>query len=526
MARSNHLQPQERAFFGLLAETVYSNPFGSDRVRLSQLLGRDLSRRVVSQAGYYGELVPALDARLSALRERGLARLDQFHPEDRGLMRRIFLFRCYQESIPVFDGVIEHQTHQRQGAPDLAGVPGLVERLSGYGFDDAEQGRFIALYYQLRRAYHFIERALVGRSEPMRALRQCLWNSVFTTDLGSYALLLWGRMEDFSTFLLGETGTGKGSAAAAIGRSGAIPFDARTKTFARGFEQTFIATNLSEFSEGLIESELFGHRKGAFTGAVENHEGLFSRCPPHGTLFLDEIGDVSLPVQTKLLRVLQERTFNPVGSHQTQRFTGRVVAATNRTLDELLGSAASDGPLGAARFRVDLFYRLSGNIVRVPALRERLADSPDELGELVDVLLKRLAGDAAEALRDPVLEALAALPGDYPWPGNVRELEQALRRIILNGQYVPDALPRDQGTDPWLAAAQGGRLDAPGLIGGYCQRLLEQHGTIQAVSKAMGLDRRTVKKYIAASRWAEPLGWPSGEGNLGARPTRSELGEG
>jgi transcriptional regulator with PAS, ATPase and Fis domain len=309
-------------------------------------------------------------------------------------------------------------------------------------------------------------------------------------------------MEDFSTLLLGETGTGKGSAAAAIGRSGPIPFDARSNTFARGFEETFIATNLSEFSEGLIESELFGHRKGAFTGAFDNHDGLFARCDAQGTLFLDEIGDVSLPVQTKLLRVLQERTFNPVGSHQARRFAGRVVAATNRTLEELMDS----GPLGKGAFRLDLFYRLSGNIVRVPALRERLEDSPDELGDLVDVLLARLAGDAAGALRERVLDGLAALPSGYPWLGNVRELEQALRRIILNGRYVPDVLPgvlRDSvpggpAPDPWLTAAQAGRLDASALLSGYCRRLQERLGNIEAVARATGLDRRTVKKHIAS----------------------------
>ena len=116
--------------------------------------------------------------------------------------------------------------------------------------------------------------------------------------------------------LLGETGTGKGTAAAAIGRSGYIPFDERQGRFAESFMRGFIALNLSQFPETLIESELFGHRKGAFTGAVEAHQGVLARCSPYGAIFLDEIGDVPVPVQIKLLQVLQERTFCPVGSHE------------------------------------------------------------------------------------------------------------------------------------------------------------------------------------------------------------------
>jgi sigma-54 specific flagellar transcriptional regulator A len=484
------LSTEERAFFGLLAETVYANPFGSDRERLGRLLGT-VASGVVSQADYYVQLMPALKRRMRGLRERGLTRVECFHPPDREIMRQVLLFYCYQCHTPAFDALIEDQVAGKDQPPCFRTGSEILTELRSYGFEAAESHRFLALFYQLRRAYYFIERALVGCSQPMRDLRRALWNSLFTRDLRTYALLLWERMEDFSTLLLGETGTGKGSAAVAIGRSGPIPFDAKTDRFVKDLGETFIGTNLSQFSESLIESELFGHRKGAFTGAVDSHEGIFGRCRANSTLFLDEIGDLSVPVQTKLLRVLQERSFAPVGSHKEQRFEGRIIAATNRSLDDLLAEG---------RFRRDFFYRLSSNIIQVPPLRERLEDSPQELGELVDAVLVRMVGEAAPQFRASVLEALGTLPAGYPWPGNVRELEQALRRIILNGRYVPDPLPERGARDPWLTALGEGRLDAAGLLAGYCRRLYDRLGTYEAVARVTGLDRRTAKRHTESGQ--------------------------
>jgi transcriptional regulator of acetoin/glycerol metabolism len=404
-------------------------------------------------------------------------------------MGQVLLFYCYQAHIPAFDALIASQVGGSPRSPGFPEGKDLLAELRSYGFDAAEAHRYVALFYQLRRAHHFIGQALVGCSQPMRELRKALWNSVFTRDLRTYALHLWQRMEDFSTLLLGETGTGKGSAAAAVGRSGPIPFDAKTGRFAHDLDEAFIGTNLSQFPESLIESELFGHRKGAFTGAVDSHDGIFAHCRANGALFLDEIGDISLPVQTKLLRLLQERSFTPVGSHKEQRFEGRIIAATNRPLDELL----SEG-----RFRRDFFYRLSSNIIRVPPLRERLEDDPRELVELVDALLARMVGDAAPLVRETILDSLDELPAGHPWPGNVRELEQALRRIILNGRYVPDPLPESARDDPWLAALTHGKLDASDLLAGYCGRLYDRLGTYEAVARVTGLDRRTVKRHIDA----------------------------
>jgi transcriptional regulator with GAF, ATPase, and Fis domain len=295
-------------------------------------------------------------------------------------------------------------------------------------------------------------------------------------------------MEDFSTLLLGETGTGKGSAAAAIGRSGLIPFDGKTRRFTCSFTSTFIAINLSQYPETLIESELFGHRKGAFTGAMDDHHGLFERCSRHGSLFLDEIGELSAPVQLKLLNVIQDRIFSPVGSRRQLRFEGRVIAATNRPLEDLRREG---------RFRDDFFYRLSSDVIEVPPLRLRLREHPRELDQLVRLLLARMTGRPSEELAAKVLEGLGrSLPADYPWPGNVRELEQALRRILLKGAYTPES-PGPGRHDAWLERMSEGKLTATELLQRYCRLLYERHGTYEAVAAMTALDRRTVRKYVA-----------------------------
>ena len=162
---------------------------------------------------------------------------------------------------------------------------------------------------------------------------------------------------DFSTILLGETGTGKGAAAAAIGRSGFIPFDPDHQRFSGSFTDSFISINLSQFSEALLESELFGHRKGAFTGAIEHHDGILTRCSSHGAIFLDGIGDVSIPAQIKLLNVLDERVFSPVGSHERLCFEGRIIAATHRDIHTLRTKGS---------FRDDFYCRLSSDCIHVP----------------------------------------------------------------------------------------------------------------------------------------------------------------
>ncbi|NIR32664.1 MAG: sigma-54-dependent Fis family transcriptional regulator [Gammaproteobacteria bacterium] len=486
------LSSDDRRFFSVLARIIFTNPFGEERAEVEALAsaGEVPTHRDAGGVGehHFGKIVPALDARIEKLEGRGLGRLDKFSGTDRTLLEHAYLFQIFHLFVDDLDRLIRTQLERGNEPAPAPFAKDLIARLGRRGFAEADALRYAGLFYQLRRAYYFIARSLVGDSPCMRELRLSLWSNVFTQDVRTYDRHLWNRMEDFSTLLLGETGTGKGSAAAAIGRSGYIPFDPKTGRFTHSFTQSFIAINLSQFPETLIESELFGHRKGAFTGAIENHQGVLERCQPHGALFVDEIGDVSTHVQIKLLQVLQERTFTPIGSHTEKRFSGRVIAATNRPILALRRQG---------NFRDDFFYRLCSDVITVPPLRRRIAESPAELEQLVRLLVQRMTGEPSADLVTLVLEVLERdVPRDYSWPGNVRELEQAVRRILLTRRYEVD-LQAVTGDDAAFAERlRSGRLSARDLLGRYCRLLYERHGSYEEVARRTELDRRTVKKYL------------------------------
>ena len=208
---------------------------------------------------------------------------------------------------------------------------------------------------------------------------------------------------DTTVLILGESGTGKEVAARAIHSASAR---------AKG---PFVALNCGAVPAELLESELFGHEKGAFTGALNARKGRFEMAEG-GTLLLDEIGDMPLPMQVKLLRVLQERSFERVGGTQTLKCNVRVIAATHRNLEEQIARGG---------FREDLYYRLNVFPIEMPALRERI----DDLPELVQAIGKRLAEDGRGEVKLGA-DAMAALAA-YAWPGNVRELHNLLERLAV-----------------------------------------------------------------------------------------------
>ena len=486
MKSNKRISQEDKNFFSLVVKAIFTNPFSDERGRVVE---QAISEKSDPNDHVLKGLLPEIDRRLSSLEQKGLKTIAGFSAEDRDLIKYVFLLKSFLGFVREIDDLIERQW--KEGAKPIKApfAQNMLRDLNRKGFVDEESLHYIALFYQLRRAFYFIEKSLMGDSPSMKELRLSLWNNVFTYDIGTYDRHLFHRMEDFSTFLLGETGTGKGSAAAAIGRSGYIPFDPESGSFASNFTETFVAINLSQFPDSLIESEIFGHRKGAFTGAIDNHKGVLELCSSHGSLFLDEIGDVSVPVQIKLLQVLQERTFTPVGSHAKLRFEGRVIAATNRPIEEL----RKEG-----NFRDDFYYRLCSDVITVPTLRQRIQEMPSELEQLVDSLISRMTGQESEELTQKVLETFKRdLPPEYPWPGNVRELEQAVRRILISRHYGGDINREKPRTEEeLLAKIRSGSLEASELMSGYCQLLYQRHGTYEEVARRTQLDRRTVKKYL------------------------------
>jgi len=234
---------------------------------------------------------------------------------------------------------------------------------------------------------------------------------------------------------------------------------------------------------------LFGHKKGAFTGAIDNHPGLFAKCSRHGSVFIDEIGDVDVTIQVKLLNVIQDRVYIPVGSHEKHRFEGRVISATNRPLAQLLEQGL---------FRADLYYRLCSDVITLPSLRQRIRENPNELHSLIARLLHRVIPTPDEDLLSRIETKIrATVPPDYHWPGNVRELEQCIRRICLTGSYQAKPLAVVVQDDFALYRAEnGGYLSSQQLMQNYCRFLYGELGGFEAVARVAGVDRRTVKKYM------------------------------
>ncbi len=259
--------------------------------------------------------------------------------------------------------------------------------------------------------------------------------------------------------------------------------------------------NLAALSPTLIESELFGHKRGSFTGAVEDRAGWLEACPTLGTVFLDEIGEIDVSIQIKLLRVLQSRVFNRLGETAERQFRGKIIAATNRHLAD---------EMQAGRFRQDFYYRLCADMVEVPPLHERMADNPDELRHLVKHLASRAVDAEADELADEVVAWIDANLGrQYPWPGNIRELEQCVRNVLIRRAYVPPQpkpAARADRHDELLGELVAGTLTADELLRRYCTLVYAETRSYEATARRLGLDRRTVRAKVDPAlleRWQQ-----------------------
>jgi len=293
-----------------------------------------------------------------------------------------------------------------------------------------------------------------------------------------YALTRRAAKSSATVLLTGETGTGKELIARAVHDHSVYS------------DEPFIAVNCTALTDTLLESELFGHVRGAFTGAVGGKKGYFELAGK-GTIFLDEIGDTSPGFQSKLLRVLQEREFYPVGGEQPKFTEARVVAATHQPMEELVSEGG---------FREDLYFRLRVVEIHVPSLRERRGDIP----LLAQHLLKRIRLETGATVRGISEEAMARIL-EHDWPGNVRELENALTRacIVARGPLVgPEHLTLGIPVDTRVAPDGSGQvpegdLTLDGAIECQIRRVLEKtDGNKTEGATLLGISRSRLTRYV------------------------------
>jgi DNA-binding NtrC family response regulator len=507
-------EPADRPKAEALCRLTWCNPFHDERIELErQALGEawQASPDTVEWEG--GTPVAPSNPNSAALaqiaerlagvaRERLRRRAPS--PHELSLYRDLVIFTMFYQYADDFQKIIR-QARERGAAPKRCAfyekfradldrwMPPEQPALSL----ELPPERLFACFFQVRRAYAHIHECIIGASPAARKLRARVWQSIFTRDLARFQRALVERMGDLITLITGPSGSGKELVARAIGLSRFVPFDAAKREFTEDYLQGFFAVNLAALSPTLIESELFGHRRGAFTGALEDRLGYFEACGAYGTVFLDEIGETDPAIQVKLLRVLQTRGFQRIGDTAPRIFAGKVVAATNRDLTR---------EMQAGRFREDLYYRLCADQVRTPSLREILRDSPGEISTLIRHIAARVAGPAEAA--NLTAEACAALqrglPPDYAWPGNFRELEQAVRNVLVHGDYLAESASSAPGSVPdgnaaasaVAAAFVAGQWTAEELLQCYARRVYELSGTYEEAARRLALDRRTVKKYL------------------------------
>jgi DNA-binding NtrC family response regulator len=324
-----------------------------------------------------------------------------------------------------------------------------------------------ALRRQVARLQREVERQfgfenVIARSEAMKEV------------LGTVARIAGSTA---SVLLTGESGTGKELIARSIHYN-----SPRARA-------PFVAVNLAAVPETLIESELFGHKRGAFTDARTDRIGLFAEADG-GSIFLDEIGELALPLQAKLLRVLQEQEVRPLGATKTQRIDVRVIAATNRNLETML----KDGS-----FREDLYYRLNVIGVDLPPLRAR----PEDIVPLAEHFLATVGAKHAPPRRLSIAPDAQQILLGYGWPGNVRELHNVLERgvALARGDEIrADDLPghvRERKPGDFLAAAVARRMTMADLEREYIERVLEDEGGNKTrAAQRLGLDRKTLYRKL------------------------------
>jgi transcriptional regulator with AAA-type ATPase domain len=497
------LQSTERAFLQAVADVAYCNPFVPDHIAYErQALGSDFVE-AEAQWNMQGNdphsphsnplrLAARVELVLGQIRQRWPRELAA-SPQELALYEDAVLFLLfYRYAEAFFEAIVrglDNQSVSFRFYQDFQRDWTFYFQMPGPTLPTQHEATHVfACYFQVRRAFHHIFRYIIGGSQAAARLRAAVWQSIFTHDMRRYRRVLYDRMGDFTTLIMGPSGTGKELVARAIGLSRYIPFHPETLTFREDFTAAFHPLNLSALPATLIESELFGHRRGAFTGAIQDRRGWLDLCKPLGSIFLDEIGDLEPAIQVKLLRVLQTRTFQALGDPAERHFSGKLIAATNRDL----AAAMQQG-----QFRTDFYYRLCSDLVMTPSLHEQLQESPEVLHTLLRFIAQRLVPTEAEALAAEVADWIVQHLGrDYPWPGNFRELEQCARNVLVRKAYYPPQRHTLASHDDLEQAMRYGTLTAEELLCRYCTLVFAQTGNYVETARRLQLDRRTVKSKI------------------------------
>ena len=503
------LKDPEREVAEKLAALLGCNPFSGRRKQLEkEILGKDYETPRVSKPGEYerrtfspnlaklgiaGQLAEKARSSILPKRKKGKLPAREFN-----LYRDLVFLTLFDEVrdsfIDKIDLALERETDQQDYSKNFRSFKMRFEwffpkeeNLSPTGFSPAH---LFAVFFQVRRAFYNIFGAIVGNSLSMENLRARVWESIFTHDMLRYQRSLYGRMADVTTLISGPSGTGKELVARAIGLSRFIPFDEKAGRFATDFLGAFHPINLSALSETLLESELFGHSKGAFTGALQDRKGFFETCGAYGSVFLDEITETKPEAQVKLLRVLQTRRFQRLGAVNPTRFEGKVIAATNKSMKE---------EIKKGRFREDFYYRLCANRIQTPSLAEALDGSSKELENLVGFVAERIAGpdEAPELTSETCAWINSRLGPNYAWPGNFRELQQCVRNVLIHREYHPEDLGGTGSSEEQLREELGkGKLTMEEVQSRYVTLVYFRTGNYEEVARRLEIDRRTVKKYL------------------------------
>ncbi len=494
-------RPAERKFLESVAKLAYCNHFLPERIEYEKAaLGSDfLPGEPVWSVSVADPNVPRPNVQrvheklgpiLNSVRER-LTHAPDVSAHELAIYEDSVHQLLYQNFYPQFLSANGNWRFYRQFLADW----NHYLDIPGKRFETTLQPAHVfACFRQIQTAFNHIFNNIIGSSLPAAQLRASIWQSIFTHDMRRYRRTMYRKMADFPTLITGPSGTGKELVARAIAGSRYVPFNPDRLEFADEKSETFLPINVAALSPTLIESELFGHRRGAFTGAIADRKGWLETCPPLGSVFLDELGEMDLSIQVKLLRVIETRRFSPVGDTAVRQFHGKLIAATNRILPS---------EIREKRFREDLYYRLCADLIETPSLSEQIENSPEVLRELLLYMTRRAVGDEADQCL-PEIEGWIKkhLPADYRWPGNYREMEQCVRNIVIRRSYRPMEQPREKSQDPFFDDFRAGRLKISEVLSYYAALVYRQTGSYEEAARRLELDRRTVKakvqEYLAA----------------------------